>query len=175
VAGDGAKQRPAPAQTAQGLALSQEKTRVVSIDEGFDFLGFTIKRSRGRHGRRHVYTYPSRRSLASVKAKVRQITRGGHNQTLEQLLHRLNTVLRGWCAYFRHGVSKRTFSYLRAFTWRQVVCWLRRKHPKANWRTLWRRHLPGWWPTSGDTVLYNPAAWRSPATATAGRRSRRPG
>ena len=139
-----------------GLALSEEKTRVVSIDEGFDFLGFRIQRQRGRHGRPHVYTYPSQRSLASVKAKVRQITRRGHNQTLEQLLQRLNPVLRGWCAYFRHGVSKRTFSYLRAFTWRRVVCWLRRKHPKLNWRTLRRRQLPGWWPTHGDTALYDP-------------------
>ena len=65
-------------------------------------------------------------------------------------------MLRGWCAYFRHGVSKRTFSYLRAFTWRRVVCWLRRKHPKANWRTLRSHYLPGWWPTHGDAALYNP-------------------
>jgi RNA-directed DNA polymerase len=139
-----------------GLSLSQEKTRVVSIDEGFDFLGFTIKRGRGRHGRAYVYTYPSKRSLQSVKAKVRQITRGGHDQTLEQLLHRLNPVLRGWCAYFRHGVSKRTFNYLRAFVWRRVVRWLQRKHPKASWRTLRSRHLTGWWPVQGDTALFNP-------------------
>jgi Group II intron, maturase-specific domain len=66
-------------------------------------------------------------------------------------------VLRGWCAYFRHGVWKQTFSYLRAFTWRRVVCWLRRKHPKANWRWLKRHYLPGWWPTHGDTTLLNPA------------------
>jgi hypothetical protein len=53
-----------------------------------------------------------------------------------------------------------TFSYLRAYTWRRVVCWLRRKHPKANWRWLMRRYLPRWWPTDGDTVLYDPGAVR---------------
>ncbi len=153
------------AETAQviaplGLTLQREKTRVVHIDEGFEFLGFRVQRKPGSHGRIHVYTYPSKRSLASVKAKVRQITRSGRNQTLAQLLHRLNPVLRGWCAYFRHGASKQTFNYLRAFVWRRVVCWLRRKHPKANWATLLRRHLPGWWPTDGEVALYNPGGVR---------------
>ena len=56
------------------------------------------------------------------------MTRGATNQSLAVLLHRLNPVLRGWTNYFRHGVSKATFDYLRAFTWRRVVCWLRHKH-----------------------------------------------
>jgi len=140
-----------------GLTLSMQKTRVAHIDEGLEFLGFAIKRCPGRDGRRHVYTYPSKPSLAAVKAKVRAITRTGHNQTLDQLLHRLMPVLRGWCAYFRHGVSKRTFNYLRAITWRRVVQWLRRKHPKANWRWLRARYLPGWWPAFRGVVLFNPA------------------
>jgi RNA-directed DNA polymerase len=141
-----------------GLKLAPEKTRVVHIDEGIDFLGWRIKRQkRGSDGRRYVYTYPSKRSLAAVKAKVRQITRSGHNQTLAQLLHRLNPVLRGWCAYFRCGVSSQTFAYLDAFTWRRVTRWLRRKYPKRNWRWLKDRHLPGWRPTDGTVALFNPA------------------
>jgi RNA-directed DNA polymerase len=139
-----------------GLALSAEKTRVVHIDEGFEFLGWRICRQPGRHGHRYVYTYPSRPSLAAVIRMVKQITRTGHDQTLDQLLHRLNPVLRGWCAYFRHGTSKQTFNYLRAIAWRRVVGWLRRKHPKANWRWLRDHHLPGWWPTHNGIALYNP-------------------
>jgi RNA-directed DNA polymerase len=145
-----------------GLKLSPEKTRVVHIDEGIDFLGWRIKRQRrGSDGRRFVYTYPSRRSLAAVKAKVRQITRSGYNQTLAQLLYRLNPVLRGWCAYFRCGVSSRTFAYLDAFTWRRVTRWLRRKHPKRSWRWLIGRYLPRWRPTDGEVTLYRPAAVRT--------------
>lgn len=141
-----------------GLTLSKEKTRVVHIDEGIDFLGWRIKRQpRGSDGRRYVYTYPSKRSLAAVKAKVRQITRSGHNQTLAQLLHRLNPVLRGWCAYFRCGVSSQTFAYLDAFTWRRVLRWLRRKYPKRNMRWLLGHYLPGWRPTDGTVTLYRPA------------------
>jgi RNA-directed DNA polymerase len=141
-----------------GLTLSPEKTRVVHINEGVDFLGCRIKRQqRGSDERWFVYTYPSKRSLAAVKAKVRQITHSGHNQPLDQLLHRLNPVLRGWCAYFRCGVSSRTFAYLDAFTWRRVVRWLRGKYPKRNWRWLIGHYLSGWRPTDGEVTLFNPA------------------
>jgi hypothetical protein len=72
-----------------GLMLSSEKTRVAHIDEGIDFLGWRIQRHRGSNGRRYVYTYPSKRSLAAVKAKVKAITQTDHQQTLDQLIHRL--------------------------------------------------------------------------------------
>ena len=143
-----------------GLTLSEEKTAVTHIDEGFDFLGWRIKRGRGRHGQPAVHTYPSKRSLQSVKAKVKQITTTGYQQTLDQLLARLNPVLRGWCAYFQHGVSSRTFSYLDAYTWRRVICWLRRKHPQTNWRWLRRRYLPGWRPSGTRIALYDPKSVR---------------
>jgi len=142
-----------------GLHLSPEKTAVSHIDEGFDFLGFRIRRHEKRgSGRRYVYTYPSKAALAAVKAKVRAATRGASDQPLHILVHRLNPVLRGWTAYFRHGVSKATFNYLRAFVWRRVICWLRHKHPRASWRELRRRYLPEWWPQENDVVLFNPGA-----------------
>jgi RNA-directed DNA polymerase len=140
-----------------GLALSREKTSITHIDEGIEFLGWKIRRQPGRDGRPQIYTYPSKRSLQAVVGKVKQITQTGYNQTLDQLLHRLNPVLRGWCAYFRHGVSSRTFGYLRAYTWRRVTIWLRHKHHRRNWCWLRRRYLPGWWPTAETVGLYNPA------------------
>ena len=140
-----------------GLRLSEEKTRIVHIDEGFDFLGFRIQRHTKRGtAKRYVYTYPSKKALASIKARVRGLTRGATDQSLATIVHRLNPVLRGWTSYFRHGVSKATFSYLRAFTWQRVVCWLRHKHHRANWKWLRRHYLPGWWPRDGETELFNP-------------------
>jgi RNA-directed DNA polymerase len=142
-----------------GLRLSEAKTRIAHIDEGFDFLGFRVRRHQKRGtDRRFVYTYPAKAALATVKAKVRTMTRGATDQSLGILLHRLNPVLRGWTAYFRHGVSKATFSYLRAFVWRRVVSWLRHKSRRANWKQLRRRSLPGWWPTEGEVSLFDPGA-----------------
>ena len=80
-----------------GLRLSQEKTTICHIEEGFDFLGWRIQRHQQRGSTRHyVYTYPSRKALAAVKAKVRAITGQTTNQPLTVVLHRLNWVLRGW-------------------------------------------------------------------------------
>ena len=142
-----------------GLELSPEKTRVVSIDEGFDFLGFAIKRVRGRHGRMVIHTYPSKRSLQTVKAKVRQITKHtGPDQAPDQLLHRVNRVLRGWCNYFRHGVSSATFGYLRHYAYWRVVGWLRRKHRKRNWGWPRRTYLKERWPADDGVELFNPVA-----------------
>ena len=109
-----------------GLRLSVAKTKVVHIDQGFDFLGWRIQRRRwrGRKGKRAVYTYPSKKALASIVGKVRDLTRRAEHRTLSDLLHRLNPVLRGWCSYFRHGVSSRTFSYLEHYAFWRVFGWL---------------------------------------------------
>ncbi len=140
-----------------GLRLSETKTKIAHIDEGFDFLGFRIQRQpKQGSGKPTVYTFPTKAALAKVKAKVRTMTREATNQPLAQLCYRLSPVLRGWVNYFRHGSSKATFDYLRRFTWRRVICWLRHKHPKANWKQLRRRYLPGWWPTDGQVSLFDP-------------------
>ena len=73
------------------------------------------------------------------------------------LFRSLAPILRGWTSYFRHGVSKATFDYLRRFTWRRVLIWIRHKHRRANWKWIRRRYLPGWWPTDGDVTLFDPA------------------
>jgi len=141
-----------------GLRLSEEKTMVAHIDEGFDFLGFRIQRKQQwGSNKRYVYTWPSRRAFFSVTAKVRTISRGGPNRPLKAVLHRLNQVLRGWSNYFRHGASSATFAALHQFTWFRVTRWLRRKHPRASWKWLRRRYLPRWWPTEGATTLFDPA------------------
>jgi RNA-directed DNA polymerase len=71
------------------------------------------------------------------------------------VLHHLNPVLRGWTAYFRHGVSAATFQYLSAFTWRQVFGWLRCKHRRSSWKSLRRRYSAGrWWPADDEVTLF---------------------
>lgn len=143
-----------------GLRLSEEKTRVCHIDEGFDFLGWRIQRRnrRGRTGKRAVYTYPSKKALASIVDKVRSLTRRGRHRTLADLLHRLNPVLRGWCNYFRHGVSQRTFSYVDYFAFWRIFGWLRKRHHGLNKHTLVRRHLPNWKISDDGIDLFRPAA-----------------
>ncbi|MGQ4620047.1 group II intron reverse transcriptase/maturase [Nocardia sp. R7R-8] len=140
-----------------GLRLSQTKTRVAHIDDGFDFLGFRIQRShkKGTPNKRFVYTYPAKKALASIVGKVRETTRRNSARTLANLLRTLNPMIRGWCTYFRHAASTTTFAYLAAYTWRRVFGWTVKRHPKTPVRKLRRQYFPDWKPTDGDvTLLY---------------------
>src|SRR5205809_1387300 len=143
-----------------GLRLSEEKTLITHIDEGLDFLGWRIQRHRKRGAaRQYVYTYPARKSVRAVTGKVKILCRRmDTNQPLDALLRQLNPALRGWCAYFRPGVSSATFSYLSHYTWQQVIRWLRRTHHRTTWKDLRRRYCDdGWWPASDERSLFNPA------------------
>ena len=129
-----------------GLRLSEEKTTTVHIDEGFDFLGFRIQRqTKQGSDKLVVYTWPSRKALASIMATVKRITKQGTHQPLIDLLRQLNLALRGWTTYFRHGVSKTTFHYLNHYTWQRVIGWIRRKHRRTNWQVLRRRYFHNGW------------------------------
>ena len=99
---------------------------------------------RGRTGKKAIYTYPSKKSLRSIMDKVRLLTRRRCHRTLADLLRRLNPTLRGWCNYFRHGVSSRTFNYVDHFAFWRIVGWLKKRHVGLNMHTLVRRYLPGW-------------------------------
>lgn len=130
-----------------GLRLSEEKTLLTHIEDGFDFLGWRIQRRawQGRGGiKQTVYTYPSKKSVASITDKIRKLTRRNAHRTLADLLARINPVIRGWCNYFQHGVSKRTFSYVDHFAFWRIVGWLNKRHPKLNKHTVIRRFVPGW-------------------------------
>lgn len=146
--------------STMGLRLSPSKTAITHIDEGLDFLGWHIQRRRKRGTtKQYVYTYPARKAIRSVTEKVKTVCRQNINLPLEVLLHRLNSLLRGWTTYFRPGVSSAAFGYLRAFTWRQVFGWLRRKHSRNTWKELRRRFtVDGWWPADGEVILFNPGA-----------------
>jgi RNA-directed DNA polymerase len=130
-----------------GLRLAPEKTRVVHIDEGFDFLGFHIRRMRKRGTNKHyVYTTPSRTSVQKARNRLRERTyRSTRNKDLDELITSLNRFLRGWANYFRHGVSKATFNAIDHHAWWRLAGWIRRKHHLTSRSQLRRRFCgPGW-------------------------------
>ena len=145
-----------------GLRLSESKTKVVHMSDGFDFLGFHIrwKRKRGTN-KWHVYTFIADRPIRSLKAKIRALTRRTSQQDLKSTLIRLNQIMRGWANYFRHAACKRTLNGLSHFVWWRVIGWLRRLH-RWRWKDVRARFTTPdgrWRPISADgTVLFNLAA-----------------
>jgi RNA-directed DNA polymerase len=140
------------------MELSVEKTLVTHVDEGFDFLGHRLRRIPWK-GKKVCFTYPSKKSLETVKRKVRDFTtRSTLNHSLKTLLVRLNPVLRGWATYFRYDASKRTLAYVDNFAWWRVFRWLRKKHPKRTTRYLRARYCGGRWSIAEDgTELFRPS------------------
>ena len=139
------------------MTLSEEKTRITHIDEGFVFLGFRIQRKTRGDGRSVVVTFPSKEALADVKAKIKQAT--GRNTTslpLQQVLRVVNPILRGWAAYFRYSASKTTFTYLGYYSWWRMIYWLRRKHG-YTWKRIRRLYYGADRISEGGTTLYDPA------------------
>jgi RNA-directed DNA polymerase len=144
-----------------GLRLSAEKTLITHIDEGLDFLGWHIQRRRQRGAsKQHVYTYPSKKSILTITRKIKTLClRCDTSEPIAYLAHDLGSMLRGWTAYFRYGVSKAAFNYVRAVVWRCVMQWIRRKHRRITWKDLRRRYCAGgWWPTDGQQSLFDPAS-----------------
>jgi len=145
-----------------GLRLAPEKTQVVHIDEGFDFLGFRIQRHRQWGSDRwHIYSYPSKRSVANVRRKIRETTgRDTVNRSASYVFTRLNYITRGWASYFRHGASKTAFGYLQHYLWLRIWTWIRKKHPTQGRKWIVRRYHPyqGWQPSTHGVDLYQPAS-----------------
>jgi RNA-directed DNA polymerase len=147
---------------SMGLRLAPEKTRVVAISEGFDFLGFHIQRhtQKGSH-RSYVYSYPSKKSMASIRRRIKAMTtRHSTYQSPNVLFHRLNKMIRGWAQYFRHGSSSAAYHDIGHYLWWRVWGWLRDKHPRTRRRELFRRYHVDRKPEYAGVQLYHPASMR---------------
>ena len=138
-----------------GLRLSESKTTVAHMSDGFDFLGFHIrwKCKRGTN-KWHVYTFIADRPIRSLKAKIRALTRRKSQQNPKVVLIRLNQIMRGWANYFKHAACKRTLSSLSHFVWWRVVGWLRRLH-RWRWKDVRSRFTTPdghWRPITADGI-----------------------
>jgi RNA-directed DNA polymerase len=146
-----------------GLRLALEKTRTVHIDEGFDFLGFHIRRMRKRGTQKYyVYTTPSKKAIQKVKDKVKVKTyRSTRHQDLDKLILSLNRSLRGWANYFRYGVSKAVFNTVDYHAWNRLMRWIRAKyagkHP-LGMTELRRRFCDTGWRFAHNGVTFTGAA-----------------
>ena len=159
------REEAAAALAPLGLRLAEEKTRVVHIDEGFDFLAFTIRRMRKRGTQKqYVYTVPSKKAIQAIKDKVSAKTyRSTRHQSPEALIQGINRALAGWANYFRHGVSKAVFSKIDSHAWSRIMRWLRHKYKQGRsgigMPELRRRFcVPGTWTFAVNGVRFTGAS-----------------
>jgi RNA-directed DNA polymerase len=116
--------------TVRGLRLSPAKTRIIHIDEGFDFLGQNIRMYSGK-----LLIKPSRKSVQALLRKVRGVIKANKATLVGQLIGQLNPLLRGWANYHHHVVSKETFAKMDHAIFQALWSWAKRRHPHKP---------PGW-------------------------------
>jgi RNA-directed DNA polymerase len=111
----------------RGLELSTEKTKLVYIDEGFDFLGFNVRRYDGK-----LLIKPQKEKVLAFCKRIGETIKKMATVKQEVLIKKLNPILRGFANYYQGAVSKDTFSYISHRVWEYLWKWCKRRHLKKR-------------------------------------------
>jgi len=120
----------------RGLKLSEEKTVITHITQGFNFLGQQVR----KYGQK-LLIQPTRQSVRSVLDKARERFKRCRGQSAAMLIRTLNPLLQGWANYHRHVVSKRAFGRVGYYVHHMLWRWLRREHPNKSCAWIKRRYF----------------------------------
>jgi group II intron reverse transcriptase/maturase len=117
-----------------GLTVNDRKTRIASLpEESFDFLGYTVGRFYGQHGKAFIGTEPSRKSLHRIIEKIHDETTPRWNlEAAEKRVAELNALLRGWSGYFNQGRVIRAYRIIQRYTDARLRRWLMRRRGKRG-------------------------------------------
>jgi len=140
----------------RGLTLHPEKTRIVHIDDGFNFLGFSLRRYKGK-----CLVKPQKEKVLSFLRKLRSWLNNHKQAKAENVIRHLNPILRGWSNNYMHVVSKQTFSCVSKEIWKMLWKWCLRRHQNKGKRWVAKKyfgqHGNAPWRFQakvGDTTLY---------------------
>lgn len=126
------KERLAAWLKPKGLAFNEDKTRIVHLDEGFDFLGFNIRRYDDK-----LLIKPSKAAVQKVKEKIRDVVTRMRTAPCEDVIRTLNPLIKGWSTYYRGVASAETFTNLDHYVHYRTYRWAKRKH--SNKSVAWIR------------------------------------
>jgi RNA-directed DNA polymerase len=124
----------------RGLSLSEEKTRVVHLTEGFDFLGCTIRHHHAPRTTRTGYKLlikPSKKAVTRKRRELREVWLGLKGHNIGAVLRKLNPIIRGWANYYRTVVSSEIFQEMDHWMFRREKRYVKHMHPKKPWK--WRK------------------------------------
>ncbi len=115
-----------------GLELSTTKTKITQIEDGLDFLGFNIRKY--KNGK--LLIKPAKANIKRFLKEIKTIIKKGVAQPTEQLIHRLNSRLTGWCNYYRTKVSSKVFSYVDHEIFQALMRWAYKRHARKGKRWI---------------------------------------
>ena len=128
----------------RGLELSDDKTLITNINEGFDFLGWNFRKYNGK-----LLIKPSKKSIRRFTETISQTIMEGMAWSQEVLISKLNPIIRGWANYHNSVVSSDVFQILDHRIWELLWKWAKRRHPKKSkdWivNKYWKRSTSRRW------------------------------
>jgi RNA-directed DNA polymerase len=133
----------------RGLAFNEDKTRIVHLDDGVDFLGFNVRRYRGK-----LLIKPSKAAVKRIRARLSAEMKGLRGHNAQMVLIRLNPIIRGWSAYYRHCVSARVFNELDWHVWKLACKWAKWTHPHKGKRWIVSRYFGTFNPARRDRWVF---------------------
>ena len=125
----------------RGLAFNEDKTRIVHLDDGVDFLGFTLRRYRHRDDPAKLLITPSREAVRRIRKRLADEARTLRGSNAGAVIARLNPIIRGWAAYYRGVVSSKVFAGLDNQLWWLTWRWARHSHPTKPKKWIARRYF----------------------------------
>jgi RNA-directed DNA polymerase len=135
---------------SRGLVFNEDKTRVVALEDGFDFLGFNIR----RYPNGKLLIKPSKEAVRRIRRRLAAEVKALHGANAEAVITTLNPVIRGWAAYYRTVVSKEIFSALDHYVWVLTYRWARRAHPNKGKRWVKTRYFAAFHPSRKDRWVF---------------------
>jgi RNA-directed DNA polymerase len=115
----------------RGLRFNEDKTKVVHLEEGFSFLGFSIRRYVNKLGGK-LLIKPSQESIKRFRERLSAEMKALRGANASAVIRRLNPIIRGWSTYYRSVVSSRTFVGLDHHMWHLTYRWARHTHPNKS-------------------------------------------
>ncbi|MCA1681725.1 MAG: group II intron reverse transcriptase/maturase [Actinobacteria bacterium] len=137
----------------RGLSLNKEKTRIGRINDGFDFLAFTIRRYHVQAGTK-VLTKPSRDALKKIRRRIAAELRALRGASPLEVINTMNPIIRGQANYFRPGASKKAYQTLDNHLWQHLYKWARRRHPNKSRKWGVARYFGPFNPTRHNKWVY---------------------
>jgi RNA-directed DNA polymerase len=110
----------------RGLELSEEKTKITQIQQGFDFLGFNIRKYKDK-----LLIKPAKQNVLKFVANSKEVIKK-HARSAGDLIAILNPKLQGWGNFYRHSVANRVFNYVDSQIFKSLYMWSKRRHPNKS-------------------------------------------
>lgn len=144
----------------RGLSINKAKTRIVHREEGFNFLGFRIQYFK-RMNKSLLLVTPSKKNKSLFLRKCKETFEESRFRPIEEVIDKMNSIIRGWLNYYCFVNSKKSFSYVNYRIYQMVWRELKRKHPQksAKWiigQYLGNRSNKSWLLSKGKQSLINP-------------------